>query len=113
MRGAIFTHIEDRITQSGFDRNKIRVTVHPERPDVWFWLIPFAAGRCSLGVVAEPAFLERYQGTDTQRLQDLIREDRTLANLLENALLGYPGATHRWLFGQRQIVIGSRLRPAR
>jgi flavin-dependent dehydrogenase len=91
VRGAaVFTHIEDRITQSGFDRNKIRVTVHPKRPGVWFWLIPFTAGRCSLGVVTEPALLERYQGTDTQRLQALVGEDRTLSNLLENACWDTP-----------------------
>ena len=90
VRGAIFTHIEDRITHSEFDRNKIRVIVHPQRPDVWFWLIPFAAGRCSLGVVTEPALLERYRGTHTQRLQDLVSEDRTLANLLENACWDTP-----------------------
>jgi len=90
VRSAIFTHIEDRITHSEFDRNKIRVIVHPQRPDVWFWLIPFAAGRCSLGVVTEPALLEHYQGTDTQRLQALVGEDRTLANLLENACWDTP-----------------------
>jgi flavin-dependent dehydrogenase len=90
VRGALFTHIEDRITQLGFDRNKIRVTVHRERPGVWFWLIPFAAGRCSLGVVGEPALLERYQGTDTQRLQALVGEDRTLSNLLGNACWDTP-----------------------
>ncbi len=32
-----------------FDRNKIRVGVHPEHVDVWYWLIPFSNGRCSLG----------------------------------------------------------------
>ena len=44
--------------------------------DVWYWLIPFAAGRCSLGVVAEPSFLARYQGTERERLQALVGEDR-------------------------------------
>ena len=114
VRAALFTHIDDRITQSGFDRNKIRVTVHPERPDVWFWLIPFAAGRCSLGVVTEPALLEGYQGTDTQRLQALIGEDRTLSNLLENAcwdtqarrIIGY-SANVRSLSGRGYALLGN------
>jgi flavin-dependent dehydrogenase len=114
VRGALFTHIEDRITQSGFDRNKIRVTVHRERPGVWFWLIPLAAGRCSLGVVAEPTLLERYQGTDTQRLQALIGEDRTLFNLLENAcwdtparrIVGY-SANVRSLSGPGYALLGN------
>jgi flavin-dependent dehydrogenase len=114
VRGAIFTHIEDRITQFGFDRNKILVTVHRERPGVWFWVIPFAAGRCSLGVVAEPALLERYQGTDMQRLQALVGEDQTLSNLLENAcwdtparrIVGY-AANVKSLSGRGYALLGN------
>ena len=61
VRGAIFTHVADRIPVDGpFDREKIRVTVHPRHPDVWYWTIPFSKGRCSLGVVAAQDFLARY-----------------------------------------------------
>ena len=114
VRGAIFTHIEDRITQSGFDRNKIRVTVHPDHPDVWFWLIPFAGGRCSLGVVAEPNFIERYQGTDTERLQALVKEDPSLRRLLGNSswdtparhIVGY-SADVKSLWGRGYALLGN------
>src|ERR1700722_132052 len=75
VRGAIFTHIQDRIELGAFDRNKIRITVHPEEVDVWYWLIPFSDGRCSLGVVARQDFLARFQGTDTERLRTLVFED--------------------------------------
>ncbi|MGZ8215371.1 MAG: NAD(P)/FAD-dependent oxidoreductase, partial [Methylosarcina sp.] len=51
MRQALFTHVEDRIDDPGYDRDKIRIIVHPELIDVWYWLIPFNNGRCSLGVV--------------------------------------------------------------
>jgi flavin-dependent dehydrogenase len=84
VRGAIFTHIEDGIGHD-FDRNKIRVTVHPEHCDVWFWTIPFAGGRCSLGVVAEPAFLDAYQGSDNERLQAIVAGVPSLQALLANA----------------------------
>ncbi|AZP12069.1 NAD(P)/FAD-dependent oxidoreductase [Undibacterium parvum] len=94
VRGAIFTHIEDGIT-AGFDRNKIRVTVHPQHCNVWFWTIPFAGGRCSLGVVAETSFLERYQGSDTERLQAIVAEEPSLRELLANA---------KWDTPARQIV---------
>jgi len=50
-RKAIFTHIEDRIDDPGFDREKILITVHPEQRGIWYWLIPFSNGRCSFGVV--------------------------------------------------------------
>lgn len=89
VRGAIFTHIQDGIS-TGFDRNKIRITVHPEHCDVWFWTIPFSGGRCSVGVVAETTFLERYQGTDLERLQAIIAEDPSLQNLLRDAVWDTP-----------------------
>ncbi len=84
-RQAIFTHVADRIPAGAFDRNKIRVTVHPERSDVWYWLIPFADGRASLGVVARREFLERYCGPPDRRLRALLAEDPGLASLLIDA----------------------------
>ena len=89
VRGAIFTHIEDNISGE-FDRNKIRVSVHPTHPDVWFWTIPFSGGRCSLGVVAETAYLDRYQGSDLERLQAIIAEEPTLKKLLADAVWDTP-----------------------
>lgn len=85
LRGAIFTHIADGIRSADFDRDKIRITVHPQHCDVWYWLIPFAGGRCSLGVVASEAFLAAYQGSETERLQALVAEDPNLQQLLQNA----------------------------
>ena len=96
VRQAFFTHIEDHIgSNQGFDRNKIRVAVHPEHQDVWFWVIPFSGGRCSLGVVAEAAFLDRYQGDEMTKLKTLVNEDPTLKALLANAVWDTPARTLR------------------
>ncbi|MGB7194388.1 MAG: NAD(P)/FAD-dependent oxidoreductase [Collimonas pratensis] len=95
VRGAIFTHIEDGVATGGFDRNKIRITVHPEHCDVWYWLIPFAGGRCSIGVVAETKFLEQFKGSETDRLQELVTQDPASRALLKDA---------RWDTPARQIV---------
>jgi flavin-dependent dehydrogenase len=84
-RQSIFTHVVDHIPAGAFDRKKIRVTVHPQFPDVWFWLIPFARGRASLGVVASKEFLSRYTGTPEQRLRTVVAEDAGLSGLLANA----------------------------
>ncbi len=89
-RGAIFTHIEDQVRQGGFDREKIRITVHPEHSDVWYWLIPFSNGRCSIGVVARREFLEQYTGTETERLRALVWEDPASRALLANAMWDTP-----------------------
>lgn len=96
VRQAFFTHVEDRIpVRGGFDRNKIRVAVHPEFQDVWYWLIPFSDGRSSLGVVAEAAFLDRYQGDETTKLKTLVAEDPNLRDLLVDAVWDTPARTLR------------------
>lgn len=87
-RQAIFTHVDDNIPPNTFDRNKILITVHPKHVDVWFWLIPFSNGRCSLGVVAEQAFLDTVPGESADKLKFLVGEDAYLAQLLGNA--GWP-----------------------
>jgi len=84
-RQAMVTHVTDRIAVGAFDRNKVRVTVHPVHHDVWYWLIPLANGRSSVGVVATKEFLDRYPGPSEQRLRTLLAEDRGLASLLVDA----------------------------
>lgn len=88
VRGALFTHVEDRIPPGRFDRNKILITVHPQHVDVWFWTIPFSDGRCSLGVVAKREFLEQYPGTDAERLRAIVAEEPSLSALLKDAVWG-------------------------
>jgi flavin-dependent dehydrogenase len=96
VRQAYFTHLEDRIAPGpGFDRNKIRIAVHPDHQDVWYWLIPFSDGRCSLVVVAEPHLLERYPGDETAKLQALVNEDPNLRVLLAQAVWDTPARTLR------------------
>jgi flavin-dependent dehydrogenase len=96
VRQAFFTHLEDRISpSSGFDRNKIRIAIHPEHVNVWYWVIPFSDGRCSLGVVAEAAFLDTYPGDEAQKLKTLVNEDPNLVSLLGNAVWDTPVRTLR------------------
>jgi len=113
VRQAIFGHIEDNISDATFDRNKIRVTVHPEHKDVWYWLIPFSNGRSSVGVVAEPEFYQGRQDYD-QLLQDIINQDASLRSLLANAkfdekintIVGY-SANVKSLFGNGYALLGN------
>ncbi|OGB23127.1 MAG: FAD-dependent oxidoreductase [Burkholderiales bacterium RIFCSPLOWO2_02_FULL_57_36] len=114
VRGAIFTHIEDGISHPGFDRNKILITVHPEHCDVWYWTIPFAGGRCSLGVVAETSFLDRYKGSDTERLQAMVNEVPSLQPMLEKAIWDTPArqivgysANVKSLWGKGYALLGN------
>ncbi|QTE86313.1 NAD(P)/FAD-dependent oxidoreductase [Shewanella algae] len=84
-RSAIFTHIEDNISDPEFDRNKILISVHPRNKDIWYWLIPFSNGTCSLGVVAEPHLLARLEGSLEQQLRTIVNEEPGLEALLKDA----------------------------
>lgn len=95
-RKAIFTHVVDNIDtdicqKMNYDRNKITIYVHPEHADVWYWLIPFSNGVCSLGVVGAPEFFEAYSQDSIQALKQLIDEEPHLRELFVNATLPNPG----------------------
>ena len=88
-RKAIFTHINDHIsevdTDLEYDRNKILISVHPTNPDVWYWLIPFSNGVSSFGVVGEPKFFESYPEDKIAAIKQLATEEPGLAEILANA----------------------------
>ena len=84
VRAALYTQVYDHIPSGAFDRQKIRVTIHPQHKDIWFWLIPFSDGRSSMGVVAGDELLQAAGKTPEERLWALIRQDPTLAELLKS-----------------------------
>lgn len=83
-RRSVFTHFVDRIPAGAFDRQKVCIAIHPEQRDIWYWLIPFANGRCSLGVVLPQAFPDHGASLDAQ-LRARIAEEVNLSALLGNA----------------------------
>nr|WKF56942.1 Menaquinone reductase [Paraburkholderia busanensis] len=84
-RAAIFTHVQDGIPFGVTDRNKICVATHPERRDVWFWMIPLAGGRSSVGCVAEASFLDVPEAERDAKLRALIRQEPTFNRLIGEA----------------------------
>ena len=93
VRQAVFTHVEDRIDAPAFDREKILITTHPSKRDVWFWTIPFSGGRCSVGVVAAAEhFAGRTDDLDAC-LRGFIAETPSLAGVLQNAVWDTPART--------------------
>ncbi|MDR0735376.1 MAG: tryptophan 7-halogenase [Zoogloeaceae bacterium] len=113
VRQAIFTHIEDRIMQNaGFDREKILISVHPQKRDVWYWLIPFSNGRSSVGVVGRR---EQFDArADMERLRAWVMEAPNLAELLQDAkwdtpaqhIIGY-SANVKTLYGRHFALLGN------
>ncbi|KGT46114.1 MULTISPECIES: NAD(P)/FAD-dependent oxidoreductase [Acinetobacter] len=100
VRRAVFTHIEDGILDDpDFDRQKILITVHDMDHRAWYWLIPFADGRSSFGIVAEQDFFEKYGFEDStdQDLESLFKrilaDDPSLSHVLRNAKFDTPVRT--------------------
>ncbi len=114
VRRSLFTHVRDGIADPAFDRNKILITVHPRHRDVWFWLIPFSDGTCSIGVVATEDFLNHREGDDKEILRSLVQEADNLSRVLGNAdylnpvrsIVGY-SAKVSTLHGQNFALLGN------
>jgi len=92
-RAAVFTHVVDDKPQDAFDRNKIQVVVHPKNKDVWFWVIPFAGQRCSIGCVAAREFFADYPSEPIERLQQLVSEEPFMSRIFGNAIWDTPVRT--------------------
>jgi flavin-dependent dehydrogenase len=90
VRNAVFTHVADGAAPDVFDRNKIQIVVHPVHRDVWYWLIPFPNGRCSLGCVARKEFFAAYPAPLDERLKQLVSEEPFLTRALANAVWDTP-----------------------
>jgi flavin-dependent dehydrogenase len=88
-RKALFTHIEDRIGDPAFDREKILVSVHAQEAGVWYWLIPFSNGRCSLGVVGADTLIGDTPD-NMARLRELVDAAPNLKRLLRDAVWDTP-----------------------
>jgi len=92
-RKAIFTHIEDRIDDAQFDREKILISVHPQKRAIWYWTIPFSDGRCSVGVVGEPSLFAESGKAQMDTLQRLIGEAPNLKRILRHAIWDTPASS--------------------
>lgn len=90
VRAARFCHIRDAIPAGAFDRQKIRIGIHPTIRDVWSWLIPFPDGTSSLGVVGRQAHLAAYPGTAEEQFWATLRDEPKLYALVEGAQLVRP-----------------------
>ncbi|MEB3767083.1 NAD(P)/FAD-dependent oxidoreductase [Acinetobacter sp. MD2] len=101
IRRAIFTHIEDGINdQPDFDREKILITVHEKDHRAWYWLIPFADGRSSFGIVAEQDFFDHYgyTGDDSAEalealFKKILQDEPALSQVLSQAKFDTPVRT--------------------
>ncbi len=88
-RMSIFRHVEDRCPPGSYDRNKIMISSNPDNPEIWYWLIPLAGGKCSLGVVGQPSHVALYGEDSEAQFTALVRASGLMGRLLGEA----PAAT--------------------
>jgi flavin-dependent dehydrogenase len=84
-RRSTFRHVVDNIDDPSFDRNKILVSVNPNNPQIWYWLIPLADGLSSTGVVGPDEAIAAYGDNLEERLDRLISEAEMMSRVLKNA----------------------------
>lgn len=113
-RKAIFTHIEDRISDAGFDRDKILISVNPKQRDIWYWLIPFSNGRSSIGVVGGADAFGSAETPLMDTLRGMCDAAPNLHRLLQNAqwdtpanMIGGYAASVRSLHGRGFALLGN------
>ncbi len=113
-RAAIFTHVRDATLAGAFDRQKIRVGIHPTDREVWSWLIPFSNGTASVGVVSSVDHHRARSGSLEEQFWQALRAEPRLHELLANAqtvrpvgdMVGY-SATVTKLHGRHFALLGN------
>ncbi len=67
----IFTHVKDVKRPKGEEGTLITFDIIDT--DTWLWVIPFSNGDCSIGYVGTIEYLESFEGTPTEKLQQMMR----------------------------------------
>ncbi|WP_258808261.1 NAD(P)/FAD-dependent oxidoreductase [Pseudidiomarina sp. CB1] len=113
VRQAAFCHVKTELDHPSFDRNKILITVHPTNPEIWYWLIPFADGTASLGVVGSERFFAD-DGNAKAALWRKVEDEPYLLEVLgdcdvvrdEQIITGY-SANVKQLHGKGYALLGN------
>ncbi|WP_289038396.1 NAD(P)/FAD-dependent oxidoreductase [uncultured Zobellia sp.] len=71
MHSSIFTHVEDIKRPEGKEGTIITFDVIDT--DTWLWVIPFSNGSTSIGFVGKTDYMEAFEGTNTEKLQQMMK----------------------------------------
>lgn len=114
LRSSQFSHVNGDAGDPQVAKKKIVVAIHPADPNVWYWVIPFASGKTSVGIVAEPAFFEgSYTDREEQYRALLAQEPNLAARLKDYDVLYEPrmisGYSHSvsQLYGKQFAILGN------
>ena len=101
-RRALFTHVTGDNRPKGPDSGRIWVIIH--REDVWIWIIPFADGRTSVGVVAPPDFYNDLPDEPEDCLRTIIESNANAKGRLSDVDLTFdPISIENYSIGIKQL----------
>jgi len=111
-RRALFAHVSGDKRPMGPNSGRIWVVIH--RDDVWIWIIPFADGRTSVGVVGPPAFFDEMPDDPETCLRAIIESNPNTADrLVDTELVFGPVSIESYsigikqLFGEGYCIVGN------
>jgi len=111
-RSSMFTQVVD-VNRSNTEVDN-RITIIDAEPGVWIWIIPFSNGKTSVGFVAPPEFFEKYQGSNEERLRQMLADQELTADRFKDVeyafdpifIPGYSIAI-KALHGKGWVVVGN------
>lgn len=114
LRESYFTHVTGDKRPQGEEEGRIWICSLDDPDNAWMWIIPFANGKTSIGVVAKPDYLERYPQDPDQKLRAIVADHPTIhARLGETEfcfpvrrISGYSISVKR-LFGKGYALMGN------
>lgn len=83
-RNAIFTRIENDIRPEGELEGYITIFIHGDN-EAWIWVIPFADGVTSVGIVCEDDYFTKRNMTPEEFFDDIIANDANAKERFKNA----------------------------
>jgi len=102
IRRSIFTHVTGDKRPEGRNSGRIWIIVH--EANVWLWIIPFADGRTSVGVVALPDFYDAYPDDPGECLKAIIKSDSNAAERLSECEMQFePVSIESYSIGVKQL----------
>ena len=87
VRHSLFTWIDNDDREPGELAGRTWVAMHPG--GAWIWAIPFADGKTSVGIVAEPEFFEAWPTDPTERFTAIVASEPNIAHRLRNATVTF------------------------
>lgn len=101
-RRALFAHVIGDKRPEGPDSGRIWVIIH--RADVWIWIIPFADGRTSVGIVSPPDFYDEMPKDPEDCLRAIIESNSNVRHRLNDIDLEFsPVSIENYSIGIKQL----------